>query len=762
MVAGYLVLCTALGVVYHRMPEVAAEAVYVGIAGSCAVAVAVGLRRHRPAVAGPWRAFGVGVGLWVLGEAIWCTLLLVDGDLPDVSVADPAYLGGYLLMAVGLSGMIRARRPGRDTEGLVDGIVLGIALLSVAWVFLIVPLSDPTATTALSNLVALAYPLGDVVLLAVCGRLLLGVGRRSAAFWLLVGGLLATLVADTAYAVVVAADLEYLVWLDALWIAGYALMGAAALSPTMADLVTPGDRTSPALTRARLAMLGLALMVIPLLQVLGLAAGLGWLLGPVQALLALLVLLRVGLLVTDRDRELKARVEAQRRLAHEATHDALTGLIDRAEFGRRLDERLGTPERQRPVAVLFCDLDGFKVVNDSLGHPFGDRLLVTVARRLEQALGGDVADEGGRPVLARFGGDEFVVFCDVRDRHDALAVANRISALVAEPIEVDGQELGVGCSVGVAVARPEQHDGAELVRDADAAMYRAKAAPESGPVLFDRRMRAAAVRRQRTEVELRTALRGDQIQVAWQPMVCLETGEVPSVEALARWHHPEQDVLLPAAFVPLAEESGLAVALGERVLDLALAQAARWMGAFGDSAPTVSVNLSARQLTAELPPLVRALCERHGVPPTRLVVEVTEGMLAAPVAVDVLRQLHHRGVGIAVDDFGTGYSSVRQLRELPVDLVKVDRSFVADLDGPHADGQVTALMVGLGHTLGTRVVAEGVETAMQLAQLRTFGCDLAQGYLLAQPGPADGVSRLIAQAGPTLLEGQVETVLDRR
>ena len=747
----YLLACGVAAVAYFLVPEGAAETLFVVVAASSAFAIVVGIRRHRPDPTWPWWAVAGGLGLWAVGEAIWCALFIATGDVPDLSVADGAYLAGYLALAAGLNGMVRARRPGRDTEGLVDALVLGVALLAMGWVYLVAPLAEEGAPGVV-DLVALAYPLGDIVLLAVGGRLLLSDGRRRAAFWLLVGGLLLTLAADTAYVAVITAEIEYPLWLDAAWIGGYAAMGAAALSGSMADLTRRGGRTSAALTPARLALLGLAMLAVPTMQLLRPADGFSWLLAPVEGVLALLVLLRVGLLVTDRDRELRARVEAQQQLAHEATHDALTGLIDRAEFGRRLDDRLTDEVTHRRVAVLFCDLDGFKVVNDSLGHPYGDRLLVAVARRLESALGGDVPTQGATPVLARFGGDEFVLFCDVRDRHDALAVANRINALVREPIEVDGQALTVGCSIGVAVAAPGE-DAADLIRDADAAMYRSKAAADVAPVLFDQGMRAAAVSRHQTEIALRAALQAeDEIGVVWQPLVDLDTGAVVAAEALVRWDRPDQGVLPPSAFVPLAEETGLIGPLGERVLQLAVAQAARWQQAFGAAAPRVGVNVAMRELTDDLPTRVAAVCEASGVSPSALTIEVTETAVAdSDRVVRVLRRLSRLGVRIALDDFGTGYSSLRQLRDLPVDVVKVDRGFVAGLDTSPDDAAVTSLIVGLGHIIGCRVVAEGVETPAQLAALRTLGCDLAQGFLLAHPGPADEVDRLLAAGGIALL-----------
>lgn len=747
----YLLACGVAAGAYFAAPEGVAETLFVLVAASSALAIVVGIRRRRPDPTWPWWAVAGGLGLWAVGEAIWCALFIATGDVPDLSVADGAYLTGYLALAAGLNGMVRARRPGRDTEGLVDALVLGVALLALGWVYLVAPLAEEGAP-GLADLVALAYPLGDIVLLAVGGRLLLSDGRRRAAFWLLVGGLLLTLAADTAYVAVITAEIEYPLWLDAAWIGGYAGMGAAALSGSMADLTRRGGRTSAALTPARLALLGLAMLAVPAIQLLRPADGFSWLLAPVEGVLALLVLLRVGLLVTDRDRELEARVEAQQRLAHEATHDALTGLIDRAEFGRRLDDRLDRAGTRRRVAVLFCDLDGFKVVNDSLGHPYGDRLLVAVARRLESALGGDVPTDGARPVLARFGGDEFVLFCDVRDRHDALAVANRVNALVGEPVEVDGQEVTVGCSIGVAIAAPGD-DGADLIRDADAAMYRSKAAADVAPVLFDQGMRAAAVSRHETEVALRAALQAeDEIGVVWQPLVDLDTGAVVAAEALVRWDRPGHGVLPPSAFVPLAEETGLIVPLGERVLELAVRQAARWQAAFGSAAPRVGVNVAMRELTDDLPARVATLCEAGGVAPSRLTMEVTETAVAdSDRVVRVLRRLSRLGVRIALDDFGTGYSSLRQLRDLPVDVVKVDRTFVAGLDTSADDAAVTSLIVGLGHTIGCRVVAEGVETPGQLAALRTLGCDLAQGFLLAHPGPADEVERLVVAGGTGLL-----------
>jgi diguanylate cyclase (GGDEF)-like protein/PAS domain S-box-containing protein len=443
--------------------------------------------------------------------------------------------------------------------------------------------------------------------------------------------------------------------------------------------------------------------------------------------------------ITDRKR-------AERALAHQALHDHLTGLPNRSLLLDRLSQavaRLGRADTR--LGVLFFDLDHFKVINDSLGHDAGDRVLQAVAARVAGVL---------RPTdtLARLGGDEFVVVCEALEGpDDASAVADRIARALAPPIDEGEDELIVGASIGVVVTGDDHADPAGLIRDADAAMYRAKEQGRGRAELFDEGMRVRVVGRLRKERALRRALQRDELRVHYQPVVSLPDLGVTGVEALVRWEHPERGLLAPAEFVPLAEETGLILELGDWVLAEACRQAAAWTGVLGeDRTLEVAVNLSTKQLSqADLAKRVAALLERYGLPPAQvaLCLEITESlMLEDPMVTGgLLGDLARLGVRLAIDDFGTGYSSLAYLRRFPVHTLKVDRSFVSGL-GLDADSRaVVAAIIELAHALGLEVVAEGVEEQVQLQALVELGCDRAQGFLFAHPAPPEALAELLSR-----------------
>ncbi len=430
---------------------------------------------------------------------------------------------------------------------------------------------------------------------------------------------------------------------------------------------------------------------------------------------------------------------AEDRLAHQALHDSLTGLVNRGVLLDRLGRVLLAPRPDGSlVAVLFLDLDQFKWVNDSRSHATGDRLLVRVAAALEGAL---------RPgdTLARFGGDEFVVLCErVRDEEDVLAVVDALAGALELPFPLgdDGDAVLVTASIGIATGRPGTGaDPEHLVRDADIAMYRAKERGRARFEIFDEAMRERASARLQTQNDLRTALQRQEVRVHFQPVVDPATGVVLSTEALARWDHPTRGRLLPGDFIPHAEETGLIVPLGAAVLAEACAVTATW----NRSRPvplTVAVNLSARQLShPDLLPVVAGALRDSGLPPRLLCLEVTETavMEDAEASARVLAQLRALGVRIAIDDFGTGYSSLAYLLSLPVDVVKVDRSFVAAIDGFGPGTAIVTAVLALAGTLGLDVVAEGVETLEQRDALLELGVRAAQGWLWGRavaPGEA--------------------------
>ncbi|HTY71370.1 MAG TPA: EAL domain-containing protein [Actinomycetes bacterium] len=429
-------------------------------------------------------------------------------------------------------------------------------------------------------------------------------------------------------------------------------------------------------------------------------------------------------------------------LTYQATHDQLTGLANRDLFMDRLQVALNKLGRSDgSVAVLFFDLDHFKAVNDSLGHKWGDRLLRTVGMRLERVL---------RPgdTVARLGGDEFAMLCEgLPDAQDAVNIGQRMVVATAEPITDGEHTVEVTASVGVAVARGPGIDPVALVRDADVAMYQAKELGRNRVAMFDREMRRQAVARVDVERELKTAIETGQLTLHYQPIVDVDAGRMLGLEALVRWQHPYRGLLEPNEFVPLAEQSGLIYELGAWVLDEACRQLAEWQREGIRLGGRLAVNLSARQLThVDLPSLVARTLDKHGLSGDVLSLEVTESAVmtgAAPgVVIDRLKAL---GAQLSVDDFGTGYSSLSYLHRLPVDTLKIDRSFVESLGRDDAARVITSAILQLSHALEVSVVAEGVEDAAQIRELMALGCSSMQGFFFSEPLTAEQMGTLLRE-----------------
>ena len=458
------------------------------------------------------------------------------------------------------------------------------------------------------------------------------------------------------------------------------------------------------------------------------------------------------------------------RLAHQAHHDPLTALPNRVLFLEFLVLALARARRHRSsVAVLFLDLDRFKVVNDSLGHDAGDELLVAMARRLKGVV---------RPgdTIARFGGDEFTVLCEdlsgPHARQQAIDLAERLLEAIHAPFELDGDEAFLSASIGIALASGPSERPEALLRDADAAMYRAKERGKGRWELFDEQMRSTALQRLETENALHRALDRGEFRVFYQPVISLSEGRCIGAEALVRWQHPERGLVAPYEFITLAEETGLIVPLGAWVLEEACRQVARWQRDFrADDSFIVSVNLSARQLAQ--PDLVASVAnalERAGADARNLCLEITESVLMddAEGTIGSITALKSLGVKLSIDDFGTGYSSLGYLKRFPVDSVKVDQSFVDGLGSDPEDSAIVAAVISLGHALGLTVVAEGVESAEQLEELIALGCDQAQGFFFAPAQPAVDVGVMVGRGrrwrppGASLMGTARRFVIDRR
>lgn len=447
----------------------------------------------------------------------------------------------------------------------------------------------------------------------------------------------------------------------------------------------------------------------------------------------------------DRNRELERHIadlqQAQDTIWRMAYYDPLTGLPNRHLFEDRMQMAMAQARRRGlQVGVLFLDLDRFKLVNDSFGHAFGDKLLRLVARRLGQAI-----DTG--QTLARTGGDEFIVLLpDVERESEVEEAARRLLHVMQMPFELEGRELYVTASIGVVLFPLHGEDPQTLVRNADIAMYRAKESGRNTYEVYSALLDLGMVQRLSMESDLHRALQREELVLHYQPIVNVETGEIVGVEALVRWLHPERGVLYPDAFIPLAEDSGLIVPLGEWVLRAACRQAIAWQEA-GAGPLFISVNLSPRQMRQELASVVAQVLRETGLSPSHLMLEVTEGAIMVEMerAISLLLSLRGMGVQVCVDDFGTGHSSLSHLKMLPVDVIKVDRSFVWDMVGNRADAAIVASVVTLAQALGLRVIAEGVETEEQAALLRRMGCREMQGFLFSRPLPEAEMTELLAR-----------------
>jgi diguanylate cyclase (GGDEF)-like protein/PAS domain S-box-containing protein len=430
-------------------------------------------------------------------------------------------------------------------------------------------------------------------------------------------------------------------------------------------------------------------------------------------------------------------------IRHRALHDPLTRLPNRVLFLDRLEHALARLERrQSMIAILFLDLDQFKLVNDSLGHNVGDELLAAAAPRLRQAV-------RASDTVARFGGDEFgVLLEDIFSQQDAVEAAERIASQFSRPFVLAGGRHFITTSIGIALARGGE-TAQDLIRDADAAMYRAKERGRDRHELFDEVMRARAVARLQIENDLRRALERGELQLHYQPVVSLADRSIKSVEALLRWEHPERGSISPVEFVPIAEENGLIEPIGRWVLERACRQAARWSRARADAPPIgISVNLSAVQVARrDLPEIVAGAIDGAELDPACLSLEITETVMLrdADELNDALQALKAIGVRLVLDDFGTGYSSLGYLTRLPLDALKIDRTFIDGLGTEPHDTAITEAIIAMSRALSLEVIAEGVETPLQIRELTRLGCLLAQGFYFSRPVPAREVSNLLRE-----------------
>jgi diguanylate cyclase (GGDEF)-like protein/PAS domain S-box-containing protein len=1015
----YLGVTSALTALYLFAAPLAGNGPLINLLGlSGVIAIVFGIRMHKPQARAAWWLFAAGQFLYFSGDLYTYGYRKVFGaEVPFPSIGDAFYLMVYPVLFAGLFVLVRTRNPRTDRSALIDALILTIGVGLLSWVFLIAPNIHVTNQTWLQTSVGVAYPLGDVILLAGLIRLAVDAGRRTPAFWLLVGSIGCLLATDSAYNLaLLKGTFNYQLSYDAGWIFYYLLWGAAALHPSMRMLGEPAEDSRTRLTPLRLALLGGACLIAPgirfaqafddpdvlvlivasavlFLLVVARMAGLvrqearafsreralrgagaelvaaagqeqvaaaavaavhrllpeeppvrlvlisgqdavvgassgdagvrvgaatrDWLLrecrdplcvfdvdppfyvrgdlklpksqmtmvapltvrGDVHGALVisspdrvsdsvadalealstqvalavegaslaadlhrrqsearfrslvahssdLITVLdgngtvtyqspsiervlgysveevegtRFDRLVGDVDRptleqllagggsngadahtlecsvrhrdgtmlrfevqhtdllhdehvkgivlnsrDVSERKAFEEQLAHQAFHDPVTQLANRALFSDRVEHALMRAQRGVPdIAVMFIDLDDFKTVNDSLGHAAGDAVLHEVGRRLKLAV---------RPTdtVARFGGDEFAVLLDgVHGSEDAADAAARILRALDLPIDVDGKDVFPRASVGICLVGEETTtpEAAELLRNADVAMYMAKRDSKGSYRVFEPTMHERVVERLELRSDLQHALALDQLELHYQPVVRLNGRKILGVEALLRWNHPQRGVIPPAQFIPVAEETGLIVPMGRWVLETACREAVRLHERFPRSEPlTISVNLSVRQLQSEtLLADVRHALQVSGLDATSLVLEITESLMLADTdyAMAQLNALKELGIRLAMDDFGTGYSSLSYLSRFPVDILKMDRSFV----GSDENGALTSAIIALGASLSLDVVAEGIELPEQASSLEALGCDFGQGYLFARPMPSAALTDFLELAG---------------
>ncbi|MEY9930156.1 diguanylate cyclase (GGDEF)-like protein [Catenulispora sp. GP43] len=700
-------------------------------------AVLVGVRRYRPHTPQAWYLLAGAMLTLVSGDTAYNLLTDVFNQVePFPSVADAIYLLTYPLAAGGLLLMVRRRSPLRDRAALIDAVILSTAAALLLWVYIITPTVDNGGQSWVSSAVSIAYPLGDVMLLAVTARLATGGGLRGPAVRLLLLGVVGLTGSDVAYALV----RLYGTWhvggpADLGWVVFYISWGAAGLSPSMTELTEPVAGSRRGADSARVIPLAVAALVAPtVLMIEAQQANLrdGPVIAVTSALMFLLVLLRLYL-AGRQTRELDNRAHTRamlRELKYRAYRDSLTGLGNRLRFQDRAERALARAQDCGGVAaMLLIDLDNFKEVNDTQGHKVGDELLVAAASRIAESV-----RPGDLPV--RLGGDEFaVLLSDGASQGAATALAERLIGVLAEPFRLSGAPVMVRASIGVATS-PGGAGGTEevLFRNADLALYAAKADGKGTWRLFDPSLYDAALQRLALRTGLDRALAVGEFELHYQPIVDLQGPvRVAGYEALVRWRHPKLGLLSPGNFVPVAEETGQITPIGAWILRRATADAAA--AGFG----YVAVNVSPHQFgDGGFVDTVRAALRAAELPAHRLTVEITENVFlheATANALIDLQRLALLGVRIAIDDFGTGYSSIGYLRDLKFDVIKADKSFVDNIADKKDHERLLRGIVHVARTMDISVVAEGVETVGQRDLLRDMGCAYAQGFLYSPAVP---------------------------
>ncbi len=720
----YSLAAGAGAIVYWFAEGAAAELIYSLVAVATVPVVIVGVHRNRIGSHPVWKWFGAALASYVVAEVIRDYASSSDQSVP----ADVLAVLGYLCQIRGLSLLVRARHERLGRNAAADAVVVGAAAWILAWVFLMEPALSHTSTA--SALVAgLFQPLAVVIILYVC-ILVMSDGFRTLSFWMLASSMVVSLFGDFGYAIVVARQLDVdPARFDALYIVAFGLVGGSALHPSMRSITEVRPTQAHRWSTARMTTLSVA-MFAPAAAVIGVADSSPFGAVRIVSVLGFTVIATARVLMAIRE-----ETRASRALLSSALWDPLTHLSTRLGFTSQLtDLRESDRVRMRATAVALIDLHGFRRVNDSLGHAAGDELLVAVAERLR-------CDLGPGDALGRLSGDEFgLAFGGLADARDARDRARQIQGAFDSPFEVGGRSLSLSARIGIALA--SEHDDTtvtELVRCADTALHRAKAGLGPSVVVFTEQMRKEVQARLEIESGLRTALENDEFHLVFQPVVDIATGQLASFEALLRWERYGA-AIGPAEFVPVAEANGLILPMGRWALRESIRQFRRWLDeGICDDHTYMAVNLSSRQLDDS--GLVGFLVETlrtERVRPDQVCLELTETAMMERVdeAAAIFDRLRQLGIRLAIDDFGTGFSSLGQIKQLPFDIVKVDRAFVTGIDVSAESRELIAAILGLATALGKVVVAEGVETEAQYEVLSRMGFGYAQGFLLARPAVA--------------------------
>ncbi len=742
-----------------------------------------------------WSAVAAAMFIYMLGDTSWGILEAGLGLAPFPSIADVFYLTYYIAFLIAIQLLVvRWQGPADFTKSSLElSIVLAAAILGFGN-FLIGPIFQYyEGATDLELFILAAYPVGDLVLLAALLLILYNDPNQPSAvhktpihdeppqaampIFFLGLGLTVTIVSDTMYTyqTMIGTYASGGV-LDVGWSVGNLLVGMAgvaqyvALEPAnLIGTYKPGAgfwrRVQSLKTYLPYVWLvgSFGLLVISGLAPLALSFPLNAI--GVGIILVLVVIRQIitmaendslslrlnkqaeRLEIANRDLnlEIAERLRVQEKLAFDVLHDQMTGLANRRLFLDRLGQAIKRVKRRTDISfgVLFLDLDQFKVVNDSLGHAFGDQLLIAVGRRLEDTV-------RSADTVARFGGDEFAILLDdLEDPASALKIAEKVREAIAEPFRLQNRDVHTTASIGVATSVNRYEYPDDLLRDVDVAMYQAKALGKARCVMFGEEMRDQAFTRLALEEGLRNALRNNEFELYYQPITSLESDRIAALEALLRWRHPTRGLLLPAQFLPVAEEADLILPIGEWVLNEACRQLKDWQAQYPRLADiTVNINISNREFAhTDLAGKVDRALQATGLKGSSLRLEITERVLVENflTANNVIHALNRMGVKVEIDDFGTGYSALAYLQQFPIDAIKIDKSFISDMRGNRKGLGLVRAIVSMARELGMETIAEGIETGEQLNELKGLLCGFGQGYLLSYPLEAAGAEALLCQ-----------------